>query len=288
MEHIREQSTFYKESGEFEKRGNGDIDMWKLFLERMLSIVAEGGILSIVLPYGILTNEGATELRNEIFNKEIIAVYEFENRNGIFPEVHRAYKFVLLLIKNTKPTPLFHAAFYLHNINALLAKSETEKILEIPTSLIRAVSPTDMAIPEFRTREDVSILEFLYRRHGRVGDGLDNGRYTIDFVRELDRTNDSGLFRRDGRGWPLVEGKNFHQFIHDYTEPEFSVLKEDGLARTKRIKIYGTMNTQLHESYRLVYRKVASSTNMRTMISCIIPPNAFSQVIHMLLYCVKI
>ena len=31
------------------------------------------------------------------------------------------------------------------------------------------------------------------------------------------------LFKTDNSGWPLLEGKNFHQFLPDYEKPIFSV-----------------------------------------------------------------
>ena len=49
--------------------------MWKLFLERMLSVVDDGGMLAVVLPSGILTNAGATELRKALLNMQILKIY---------------------------------------------------------------------------------------------------------------------------------------------------------------------------------------------------------------------
>jgi hypothetical protein len=59
---------------------------------------------------------------------------------------------------------------------------------------------------------------------------------TVTLVQEeLNRTRDSDLLRTDGKGWPLIEGKNFHQFMPDYEKPEYSVIPpEQGLRRTSR------------------------------------------------------
>ena len=249
--------------------------MWKLFLERMMSVVADGGVLSVVLPSGILTNAGATALRKAMLGMRIISMYEFENRKKIFPEVHRSYKFVLLILAKDLPRKAFNAAFYLHDISFLEEKTKHEKLLSIPVSLIATTSPESMAIPEFRTSEDVAILASVYGRHGRVRDGLDNGRYTIEFVNELHKTNDSEMFRRDGVGWPLVEGKNFHQYVYNYTDSEFTVKKEEGLKKVEGIRAYKNMSKKIHEVCRLAHRDIARATDMRTMISCIIPKQCF-------------
>ena len=272
--HIKEQCSFYSGSGQYSMRGRGHTDMWKLFLERMLSVMSPGGVLSVVLPSGILTNEGATDLRKYVLGMEIIAMYEFENQKAIF-NIHRSYKFVMLVIRKSEPKMTFPAAFYLHDILALKNKTERNKMLKIPVKMIHDVSPDTLAIPEFRSPEDVDTMAAIYASNGRVGDGLDNGRYTIELTSELNRTFDSDLFRRDGRGWPLIEGKNFHQFIYNYSTPKFTILEKLGLRRLDKIKQYRQKNYQIHQLPRLTYRQVASATNMRTMISCIMPPGCF-------------
>ena len=273
--HIEEQSRFFKESGQYAMRGKGDTDMWKLFLERMMGLVTEGGMLAVVVPSGILTNEGAKDLRKAMLKMRIVSIYGFENRRKIFPEVDSRYKFILLTASNTTPQSDFEAAFYLHDVASLHGKTEKDKFLSMPIDLIRLTSPDMFAISEVRSRKDVEILNQVYSKHACVKDGLDNGKYTIGFVRELDRTNDSRLFRRDGKGWPLIEGKNFHQFVPDYSKSEFTILPEEGLNKTKTRKNYKNKNNEIHESFRLSFRDVARSTDIRTMISCILPPRRF-------------
>ena len=68
-------------------RGKGDTDMWKLFLERMMGLLAEGGMLAVVVPSAILTNEGAKDLRKAMLKMKMVSMYEFENRKRVFPEV---------------------------------------------------------------------------------------------------------------------------------------------------------------------------------------------------------
>ena len=249
--------------------------MWKLFLERMMGLVTEGGMLAVVVPSGILTNEGAKDLRKAMLKMRIVSIYGFENRRKIFPEVDSRYKFILLTASNTTPQSDFEAAFYLHDVASLHGKTEKDKFLSMPIDLIRLTSPDMFAISEVRSRKDVEILNQVYSKHACVKDGLDNGKYTIGFVRELDRTNDSRLFRRDGKGWPLIEGKNFHQFVPDYSKSEFTILPEEGLNKTKTRKNYKNKNNEIHESFRLSFRDVARSTDIRTMISCILPPRRF-------------
>jgi hypothetical protein len=276
LQEIQDKVAFYKNSGQFVKRGAGDTDSWKLFLERASNLLTDKGTLSIIIPSGIFTNDGGQELRNEILQNKIRYLYEFENKYGIFPAVHRSYKFVLLVADKAKPTDFFPAAFYLHSIDSLINKKEKEKFMNLSLDLIRLTSPTSLIIPELRTEKELHIFEKLYRIHPLVSQGIHKGKWTFGFVTEMHRTASSHLFKPNGKGWPLFEGKNFHQFIPDYEPNVFSVMREDGLKWTSRNRQYGELNSQIHELPRLCYREVASSTNVRSAIACVLPNHSFA------------
>ncbi|GIU71461.1 MAG: restriction endonuclease [Candidatus Nitrosocaldaceae archaeon] len=269
---IEYRNKFYKESKQYEKRGKGDTDLWKLFLEQAMNLLTDQGILSIIIPSGIVNNEGAKELRRELLNWNIRYLYEFENREGIFP-IDSRYKFVLLVVDKSKPKDRFSAAFYLHKLDALDNKVEQEKFLEYPTELIKVASPNSLIIPECRNQREIEILRKIYDNNPLLEDN--NKPWNVSFVTELHRTSSSKLFRSDGKGWQLIEGKHFHQFIPDYDKPIFTVNPEEGLRATSKIKAYGLLNREIHQVSRLAFRNVASSTNVRSMISCIIPKHTF-------------
>ncbi|MEO9294652.1 MAG: hypothetical protein ABI347_03530 [Nitrososphaera sp.] len=275
MERIKDRIDFYKLSEQYVKRGGGDTDLWKLFLERSFSLLASEGMLSLVLPSGIVTNEGAKELRKELLERKIQCLYEFENKNGIFADVHRSYKFALVVCTNTPCVEDFPAAFYLYDIAALDGKSEQDKFVRISSEFVKLVSPTSLTIPEIRAEKEREIFTKLYTNHPLLSEGIDDGRWTFAFVREMDRTNAAGLFESGGKGWPLIEGKHFHQFIYNYEKPIFTVKPEAGLQWTDKVREYGGLNKRIHEVSHPVFRNVASSTNVRSIISAIVPPHTF-------------
>jgi len=47
------------------------------------------------------------------------------------------------------------------------------------------------------------------------------------------------------------------------------------LRRTEARRIYKGLNRRIHDVPRLAYRLIASSTNVRTMVACILPPKSF-------------
>jgi hypothetical protein len=271
---IEEKVRFFKESGEYRRRGSGDTNCWKLFLERVLGLAGVNGSYALVIPSGIVTDEGGKQLREALFEGRIRAMYEFENKCGIFPAVHRSYKFVLLVADKAKPPDSFPAAFYLHKITALEGKTEQEKFVEIPAALIKLSAPESLSIPEVRNKAQLEVFQWLYEHHPLLSDN--RKEWSVAFVREFDRTNDSDIFHDYGKGWPLIEGKNFQQFLPDYDKPIFSIDPETGLKRTDKHKEFRGINNKIHETVRLAFRDVSSSTNVRSVIACLIPPHTFT------------
>ena len=137
---IQQRVNFYR-SSEYSLRGSGDTNLWKLFMERGMRLLAKGGTLSVVVPSGIVTDEGGKPLREKLFEGKIRGIFEFENKRGIFPDVDGRMKFALLFWDRDEPVPVFPAAFYLHDVEALEGKAEQDKFLEMPMDLVRICAP---------------------------------------------------------------------------------------------------------------------------------------------------
>ena len=268
IDHIRKQSKFFKT--EYKLQYGGDIDYWLLFTERIFNLISENGIISILLPSGIVGSYGSRKLRNKILDSKIISLYEFDNTYKLF-SILSTYKFVLLTMQNGTTTLEFPAAFYLHDPNALNSHVEQEKFLNVSIKTIKEMNPENLTILEFRHQNDMDVLKQIYK-HKKISDGFDDG-VKINFVQELHRTNDADLFRSDGKGWPLIEGKNIHQFTYEFSKYANTVLKSDIIEKTRNKKTYVNMTEKIHDSYRLSCRSIGRSTDLRTMISCIVPPN---------------
>lgn len=274
---IQSKLIFFKQSQQYIKRGGGGIafDYWALFLERAMNLLSKDGTLSIILPFGVLGNEGASVVRKSMLQKRIRGLFEFENAEGIFPDVDRRYKFVLLIIDNKESTGNFPAAFYLQDIAALDEEKEKERFVTITNDFVRLVSPETNSIPEVANSQDITICTKIYHRNPLFANGIRKS-WEFTILRELHKTESAGLFRTDGKGWPLIEGKHFHQFLADYEKPEFTVRPEEGLRKTAKIRELHTLNHNFHDVPRIVFRAVASSTNVRSMIACILPKNVFT------------
>src|SRR6266568_2264192 len=93
---LSQQAHVFKQPTFFARQGGGDINTYKLFLERMVSLTRPGGIFSLVVPSGIYTDKYSTSLRELLFFQEKVRfILSVENRGGIFP-IDSRFKIVLL------------------------------------------------------------------------------------------------------------------------------------------------------------------------------------------------
>ncbi len=294
-----EYSDYLKENYSYQDAG--DFNYFKLFIERDLQLIKKDGFLNLLVPSGIQTDKGCSELRKLIIEENILSeLYSFENRGfyekegdrnktKIFPDVDNRFKFSVILCQKSKPGQnyAFKTKFYLHDPSSLY----TEDFIEIDKEMIERFSPVNLSIMEFKTARDYELCckirngKLLFEEHG------------YKFRAEFHMTNDSHLFFPEGKKpqvpIALYEGKMVHQFNSSYSLPKFWLQEEQAKAELLekeyfRIrqetsldnkKIPGIFSEKGYlldfQSYRLAYRTVGSSTNERTLISSILPKNVF-------------
>ncbi|HED6109687.1 TPA: class I SAM-dependent DNA methyltransferase, partial [Campylobacter jejuni] len=277
--YINDLSEYYKKAYPLNK-GSGDGNLFRLFVEKNLSLLKQDGNLAYVLPSALMFEDGSLILRKEILeNKTLEYFYSFENNKAIFIDVHRSYKFALMLIKNTQAnhTHKIKMMFYKTDINSLKNKDE---ILTLNLKDIKKLSPTHLALMELKDKQALEILRKSYNAFQNLSFDY------IDFRRELDMTNDKDLFIEEFREGllPLYEGKMIHQFDANFSQATYFLEKAKFDERLKSKELYRAkkatgkeLNPKLikydREFFRLGYRKIASDTNERTLIASLLPKN---------------
>ena len=266
----RDRSAFYKTYG---MQGVGDRDLWQLVLERAFGLASESGVISVLVPSQVLSNTGSAAVRKRVLDSDVLSMLVFENRKKIFP-IDSRYRFLLLTLRNAEGPDSFRAGFYLHNLSSLdgAGGTEQEKFHTLSKEMIRRVSPETLSIPETDARH-LGILAKM-AACGTLADRSEDG-WDIAFSNGFHRANDAHLLRDDRRGWPVLEGRNIHQFNHAFAGAEFTASMSPGLQREKRKRAYRNDSRKFYHSFRLVFRDIASSTNMRTVIAAIVPPQRF-------------
>ena len=266
---FKERSAFYKT---YAMQGDGDRDMWQLILERMFGLVSRGGVISVLIPSQILANTGSSDMRAKILDSDIRQMYVFENRKKIFP-IDSRYRFLLLTVRNADGPDAFKVGFYMHNLASLKTGDvEHDKFHTVSKKAIRTISPATLQIPEIGGAH-MGILAKLSGSH-TLDSESDDG-WSVAFARGFDKTNDADLLKEGGKGWPVLEGRNIHQFNHRFTRPEFTTTMSVGLHRERSKRVYGNGCRDFYHSFRIAFRNISASTNMRTIVAAIIPPQRF-------------
>lgn len=255
-----------------------DINLFRLFVEKNLSLLKQEGNLAYVLPSALMFEDGSLTLRKEILeNKTLEYFYSFENRQAIFADVDSRYKFALMLIKNTQAnhTHKIKAMFYKTDISLLENKDE---ILTLSLKDIKKLSPTHLALMELKDKQALEILKKSYNAFKTLSFDYINFRY------ELNSGTDKDLFIEEFKEGllPLYEGKMIHQFDPNFSQATYFLekakfderLKSKELSRAK--KATGKeLNPELikydREFFRLGYRKIARDTDERTLIASLLP-----------------
>ena len=235
----KEHEEYYERYKEFfgktyHRQGTGDWNLFKLFIERDLSLVRQGGQFSLLVPSGFQTDEGCADLRRWfITGHRLDELTSFENRgytvmeNGrektkhIFPDVDSRFKFGFFKVVKGAPTPkdhAFDARFYLRD-----PKDYASTPIRYAVEMIHRFSPHNESFMEFRSATDYALATKIRANH-RL---LDELGYT--FRRELHMTGDNRFFRELGANKPekgqlrLYEGKMIHQFDANFSPPTLAV-----------------------------------------------------------------
>lgn len=271
-------------------QGSADLNTYKLFLEASYHLLADGGRLGMLVPSGIYTDKGTTELRRTFLETCTWEwCYGFENRAGLFP-IHRSFKFVPNVIQRGGETEYVNAAFMRHDV-AEWERPE-EHSMRLAVNEIERFSPSTWSFMELKGDHDLDLVDRIYAQHPLLGEVVERlgGAYSAEFH----MTNDSRMFvsrpklqelgllsatddLRDPRvraqlraaGYlALYEGKSF--WIHN---PYFLGARErESVSKCVTIAdVQERTGGTTWQTPRLCMRNVASSTNQRTYIVGLMP-----------------
>ncbi len=263
------------------KKAGTDINLYKLFLEQSFNLIRNGGLCGIIVPSGIYTDLGAKQLREMLFDKtKIDSLFGLSNERFIFDAVDHRFKFSLLTFEKGGVTDSFMAAFRIQPREAVKVeqldtffKNEDEQI-NISIPLIRRLSPDSLSVMEFKNEADIHIAKKMLK-FPLLGEKND-GKWNLRLTAEFHMTSDSHLFKQQaGKGIPLYEGKMIHQFTHKFAESRYWVDEEEGRKAVLGRNGKDEGKKLDYQRYRLAYRSVAASTNERSLIASVLPPNTF-------------
>ena len=257
-----EQSTYFREQDAYRFLGKGDINTFKLFLERFFILLKSGGHEGIVVPSGLYTDMGCQPLREMFFDSSAIdCLYCFENRRAIF-NIHRSFKFVLFCTEKGRQTKEFKCAFMQHDPEKLPAIEAGA--LKMSVERVKKFSPETLSVMECNDQRDIDITGKIYGDWPLLGERVKDS-WNVKFRREFDMTNASYLFKTQPTPWPLYEGKMVWQFDSFFEKPRYWLDYDEAVEALGEAAWEGN-------KYRVAFRDIGRSTDSRTLISTVIPP----------------
>jgi len=176
----------------FRVQDSGKAYTYKLFLELSHSLLRSGGRFGLIVPSGLYTDKGTTELRTELlFRSRWRWLFGFENRDKIF-DIDSRFKFCPVIVEKAGETEAVQAAFMRRDVDDWAVAERIAVPYE--RAQIQRFSPKTFAILEIRNRRDLEILEKLYANGVLLGDQSERG-WGIKYAQgDFNMTSDSHLF----------------------------------------------------------------------------------------------
>src|SRR6185437_8324252 len=83
-----------------------DINVYSVFAENDRALIAPSGRVGIIAPTGIATDDTNKTFFGDVSaNRALASLYDFENREGLFPAVDSRMKFCLLTLTGARRGP---------------------------------------------------------------------------------------------------------------------------------------------------------------------------------------
>jgi hypothetical protein len=278
------ESRFVRASGRFPLTAVGDVNTYALFAEHARDLLSPTGRAGIIVPTGIATDDTTKDFFGDLSSRrQLVSLYDFENRDAVFPGVHRSYKFSLLTTGATSGPTRF--LFFATSVEHL---ADEQRAFALASDEIALINPNTRTAPVFRTAADAELTKKIYRRvpvllNERTGENP----WGIRFMTMFHMSNDSHLFQSaPGEGLlPLYEAKLLHQFTHRWATYEGEGARD--MTRDELADPRCTVNTRYwverHEvearlqerrwerGWLLGFRDITNATNERTAIFSLLP-----------------
>ncbi len=261
--HVAEStSRFLRGSGFYPLTGRGDINTYSVFAERMRALLKPGGRAGIIVPTGIATDDTNKFFFADLVDSgSLLSLYDFENREGIFPHIHRSYKFSLVTMKGRangerrtatrdhSPLATHHSSmtFVFFATRAEHLRDPRRRFILTPEDIAR-INPNTRTLPVFRTRQDAELTRAIYERVPvLVNERTGENPWGVRFLRMLDMSNDSHLFRTAAE----LEVAGYRRVGNRFVRREAS--SESQVASSEQEQPLATRHSPLASTYLPLY-----------------------------------
>ncbi|MFF0077167.1 Eco57I restriction-modification methylase domain-containing protein [Streptomyces sp. NPDC005494] len=246
---------FAHASGRFPLTAFGRLNTYSLFAEHARSAMGAQGRVGQIVPSGI-----ATDSFNQYFFKDVVikgqlaALYDFENEDKVFPEVHNQLRFCLFMLRGSGSLR--------EPIRMVFKVRHPEQIADrsylLASEDILAMNPNTGTCPVFRSRRDMEITLGIYRRIPvLLKEGATDGnpwdlKFQLMFMMNTDSDKfhthqdliadgwhlEGNTFTKAGKNMlPLYEGKMLHHYDHRFSTYEHATEKQLNKGTLPRLSV---------------------------------------------------
>ncbi|MHB1874001.1 MAG: hypothetical protein ACYCPF_03975 [Streptosporangiaceae bacterium] len=282
------QSAILRTSDRYPLAGRGDVNTYAVFAEAFRSLTGPHGRSGVIVPTGIAT-DATTQyfFKDLVENGSLAALYDFENRAGLFPAVDSRMKFCLLTMAGRAERETAASfAFFLHDPE-LIGVSE----FSLTPEEITLLNPNTGTCPVFRTRRDAELALHAARLARPLRAGSHNP-YNLVIRRNFDMGNQEthsivtfGSVAKSS-DLPMYESKLFHSYDHRFATytadkgqvvnvPQYAKEAPDGSVRTRylipAVHVRDRLSRFWDQKWLLAWRDIARNTDERSLIAAILP-----------------
>ena len=187
-------NQFFRESGRYSLTAYGKLNAYALFAETFLRLLTPYGRAGFIVPSGIATDDSTKDFFEAVSTQgRLVSLFDFENRNAVFPGVHRSYKFCLF----TLSTHIEQADFVFFATSVEQLADKRRRFTLSPADIL-CINPNTKTAPVFRSQADAELTKKIHRRVPvLIQEGETDGNpWGISFRQGLfNMTSDSNLFR---------------------------------------------------------------------------------------------
>jgi hypothetical protein len=207
---------FIRGSGRFALTAVGDLNTYALFAEHFLNLIGPDGRAGLIVPTGIATDNSTKAFFDGVSSGgRLVSLYDFENRDAIFPGVHRSYKFAVLTLGEKVESTDF--VFFATAVNQL---ADQRRHFTLSADDIALINPNTRTCPVFRSQMDAELTKNIYSKVPVLIDeslGERGNPWGARFhTRLFHMAEDSHLFANEASQdrVPLYEAKLMHLYDH--------------------------------------------------------------------------
>ncbi|MEZ0348559.1 MAG: N-6 DNA methylase [Thermus sp.] len=301
---------FIHHSGRFPLTSNGRLNLAPLFAENARVLRKNDGWVGLIVPTGIATDSFTQFFFADLVHKgELAALVDFENREALFPGVHRSYKFAVFALRPPSKEPA-KLAFFLTQPDQVLDPTRTFTLAPQDFALL---NPNTKTCPVFRTRQDAELTKAIYRRVPVLWrEDPEDNPWGVRLVLMFMMNTDSYLFRTqkelEGEGFtlianrfargeevflPLYEAKMIWHYDHRFATyegedtrdltpeehqdptrlplPRYFVAAQEVEGRLEVRDRRGNVIWRWERPWSMGWRDITNATNERTLIASVYP-----------------